>query len=367
MFSTIGQLLPGFTCLAFTAYYITSRAVKRNPYFLALTIIATLFFICDAGYVLSSDNSTELTIVDFFAQYTATALGPNVFHFLHYENCGKRPPRWTYLSYLPSIIIGTISAICILAIGPSDIGYVIDGIERNNYSLPQGWTGFYKAYFYNNVIVNWYTMIAFEIFLAGDCLYLIALRLRKRDGSGKRMIVMCTMLLIIVISHLLKMTLRRTALIEMDAFNGILGLIWAAGFAIIGREYLTRPSTPMPAAFANIPKRVRKVSLMEQVNDIMDNCKCYLNPEVSLNSVADELGTNRTYLSALFNKEFNCSFREYVTRKRLEFAKSYMLSNPRASITEVAEASGFANLSQFSRKFKEAEGISPASWLKNHK
>ena len=41
-----------------------------------------------------------------------------------------------------------------------------------------------------------------------------------------------------------------------------------------------------------------------------------------------------------------------------------MLANPKSTITEVAEASGFASISQFSRKFKEAEGISPATWLK---
>ena len=364
MFSTMGQLLPGFVCLALTVYYIASRAVKRNPYYVVVSLSAAVFFICDAGFILTSDNYKELIVVEFFSHFASTALAPTIFFFLHYENTGKRPPKWTYISFLPSIVIGSISAICILGIGTTGLIESLREIESNNYIMPQGWEGLHKIYYINNIVANRLIMGLYELFLLGHSIYLCALRIRKRDGSGKRMLVICSMMLVIISSHMLKLSIDRTTLIEMEGVNAIMGVIWAICIAVIGHDYTTRPSSPVPQELANIPKAVRKATLMEQVLDIMDNCKYYLKTDISLNSLADELGTNRTYLSALINKEFNCTFRELITKKRIEYAKSYMLANPKSTITEVAEASGFANISQFSRKFKEAEGISPATWLK---
>jgi len=99
---------------------------------------------------------------------------------------------------------------------------------------------------------------------------------------------------------------------------------------------------------------------------LMDDEKAYLQPDLTIESVAERLGTNRTYVSMIINKNFGKSFREFVNERRIATAKEYMLANPQSKVEEIAEVSGFAGGSQFCRKFKEMEGVTPNMWLRSH-
>ncbi|MGB6219860.1 helix-turn-helix transcriptional regulator [Haloferula sp.] len=80
-----------------------------------------------------------------------------------------------------------------------------------------------------------------------------------------------------------------------------------------------------------------------------------------LSSVAEEIGVSGERLSRLFHASLGITFSDYLNRVRLARCRQ-LLRNPAAQITEVAFESGFQSLSQFNRRFKASEGISPSTY-----
>lgn len=90
----------------------------------------------------------------------------------------------------------------------------------------------------------------------------------------------------------------------------------------------------------------------------------YTTPGLNIEDMALALGTNRTYLSSYIKATYHVSFREWIAGLRIEYAKKMLLENPRMTVAEVSEASGFLSLSYFTKIFTEKEGASPSKWRK---
>lgn len=113
----------------------------------------------------------------------------------------------------------------------------------------------------------------------------------------------------------------------------------------------------MPSCYAEIA---------ESIKGWIEN-EGYLRPGLTIKELADTLHTNRTYLSGYINTSLNTTFRDWITRLRIDYAKQRMTSHPEQKIAEIAEASGFMSQSHFMKTFKDKEGCSPAKWKKAQK
>ena len=99
----------------------------------------------------------------------------------------------------------------------------------------------------------------------------------------------------------------------------------------------------------NYEKKIRNV--------ILDNLH---DSGFNVNSMAEELGLERSALFRKVKKELNISPSKYIQQIRLEIAKE-LLVNDNLSVSEVAYSSGFESLSYFSKQFKNKYGYSPSS------
>ena len=81
----------------------------------------------------------------------------------------------------------------------------------------------------------------------------------------------------------------------------------------------------------------------------------------SLNSAAEEIHVNPSYLSSLFTKELGRSFVSYLTDVRLKKAVR-LLEDTDDSIQEIAFACGFREPNYFSRIFRKKYGLSPREY-----
>lgn len=90
----------------------------------------------------------------------------------------------------------------------------------------------------------------------------------------------------------------------------------------------------------------------------------FLNPNLKVSDIASMIGTNRTYVSAYFNKEEECTFYDYVNRYRIEYASTLLL-NSEDNITLIAEKSGFNSAQSFIRVFSKIMGTSPTKYRNN--
>ena len=102
--------------------------------------------------------------------------------------------------------------------------------------------------------------------------------------------------------------------------------------------------------------------IMDSFKQYMDKERGYLNPSLSIEEIARVLNTNRTYVSKLVNLYYGMTFRDYLNMKRMEFAKQLMADEPDAALDYIAAKSGFQSSTQFIRKFRETEGLTPTVW-----
>ena len=82
---------------------------------------------------------------------------------------------------------------------------------------------------------------------------------------------------------------------------------------------------------------------------------------VSVNSAADYVGIDRSYLCRLFCEYKGISPKEYIHTLKMNMAVQY-LKNPNISVTEAALSLGYSDCHVFSKVFKKHYGCSPSDW-----
>jgi AraC-like DNA-binding protein len=95
--------------------------------------------------------------------------------------------------------------------------------------------------------------------------------------------------------------------------------------------------------------------------------KNYRQNGITVEQVANQIYTNRTYLSMYINTKLKCSFRDWICDLRIKEAKQLFKQYPDQTVEQIAYSVGFASASHFARQFNEHEKITPAQWRKEQK
>lgn len=82
---------------------------------------------------------------------------------------------------------------------------------------------------------------------------------------------------------------------------------------------------------------------------------------LSLMDIAERIGFSPYHLCRVFRAGTGRSLHEYLTQLRLRGSLEAIASGPAGSLTEVAEACGFANHSHLTRAFRAAFGVTPST------
>ena len=92
----------------------------------------------------------------------------------------------------------------------------------------------------------------------------------------------------------------------------------------------------------------KNTNMYQTILEYVDtNC----SKEISLKQMSRDLGINMYYISRIFTHDFNISFTDYITQKRLLLASSLLLETD-MNITSVMYESGFKSERTFYRSFK---------------
>lgn len=90
------------------------------------------------------------------------------------------------------------------------------------------------------------------------------------------------------------------------------------------------------------------------------------NKNISVESIADLLGIERSYLSRLFKTYKNKSTQNYIIDFRINRAKR-LFEEEDMNVSQVSAAVGYTNIYCFSRIFKSRVGIPPKEYMENCK
>ncbi|WP_102348741.1 response regulator [Bacillus sp. Marseille-P3661] len=112
-----------------------------------------------------------------------------------------------------------------------------------------------------------------------------------------------------------------------------------------------------------------KEQKQDQHNRMIEHVKKYLNENymdygISLNQTADYIGISPFYLSRSFKKQVGISFKEYLTKIRMDKA-IYYLKQKKKNIQEIALEVGFVDPNYFSKAFRRYCGVSPREYIQN--
>lgn len=90
----------------------------------------------------------------------------------------------------------------------------------------------------------------------------------------------------------------------------------------------------------------------------------HLTEPITLSQVAREAGLSRFHFCRLFRQQVGLPFHEYLHGLRIDRAK-VLLADRRLTVTEVAYAIGFNDLSHFDRVFNRIVGVSPSRYRRS--
>lgn len=91
--------------------------------------------------------------------------------------------------------------------------------------------------------------------------------------------------------------------------------------------------------------------------------KIYLDDELTLKKLADEVGIKHYQLSEFLNSRLRMNFSRYVNHFRIEEAVRMLLADPEASVLSVAYQVGFNSKANFNLAFKSIKGESPRVFI----
>lgn len=92
----------------------------------------------------------------------------------------------------------------------------------------------------------------------------------------------------------------------------------------------------------------------------------YRDLDISLKKIASVFSYTEKYLSLLFKKNMNVSFRTYLNRLRIQYAHELIESGV-TSVRQIAFMCGYYDALYFSKVFKKQRGTTPSEYIKNHK
>lgn len=89
------------------------------------------------------------------------------------------------------------------------------------------------------------------------------------------------------------------------------------------------------------------------------------NPDLNVEMLASSVGMSRVHMHRKLKELTNQSARDFIRGIRLKQAAA-LLTSKKLSVSEVAYATGFSNLSHFSNSFKEFYGMSPSEYINSN-
>ena len=156
-----------------------------------------------------------------------------------------------------------------------------------------------------------------------------------------------------VLSHKVQLSNYFRALQSQSKFERLISLLHI--IQITSRsKYLTLSSY----------KHARQYTATEgkRMSAIMEYTMNNYQQTIYLDDVAKVAAMTKNALCKYFKKRTNKTYIQFLNELRLEHAVKLLGTSNDASIAEIAEASGFKNISNFNRQFKHYKGVQPSTF-----
>jgi len=115
------------------------------------------------------------------------------------------------------------------------------------------------------------------------------------------------------------------------------------------------------------PKKVNEEEFQElylRLQAYMSDKKPYLDEDLSLSGLAEQLGVKPNKLSNILKSQAKVNFYTYINGFRIEQIKKELVST-KEQVIIIAYNNGFKSKSTFNKVFKDFTGVSPTAYRRN--
>jgi len=114
-----------------------------------------------------------------------------------------------------------------------------------------------------------------------------------------------------------------------------------------------------PSTMDEMQEKIIKIIVME---------KKYRDKDYSAKCLAEDLGTNTRYISAVVNSRFHMNYTSLVNKYRIDEARSLLVDKryKNLAIDQISKMVGFSNRQSFYASFYRVLGVTPREYRLNH-
>ena len=387
--------LPFSACLVWTLLLLLKRRKSQSDKFMMIIMLfLAVFFLCGSGYVVPAPKYERLALYNALMQFTSLCICPLIC--LYIRSCYEetRVGFLSYLLFLPAVLLTTSCAVLTALLGTLNTSNLLFSIQ-NGLVVMDLLSVVERSYILISFRV--YRM-AFFVFIALTLIYVFSklfvgrfkfkhisafLRGQKTSFVAN---VLCILFVIFLVlwaaCSIFSSIFMNPASIWSPVWSfvtaivlflvGYIGAVPALPGGYINMERLAHPFNAMnqsPQEYMSgidsgpIGDRTTGYDkIMDSFKDLMETQQGFRDPNMTIDVISHDLNSNRTYVSKLVNIYYGMPFRDYLSRQRIDYAKSLMTDEPDASLDYIAAKSGFQSSTQFIRKFKELESTTPSVW-----
>ncbi len=372
----------------------------------AMLVVVALSMLCYAQSYNAGLAARYSWGFDFIYRFITPFCAPLYYLFVNCLTDIKRRPVINVLMFLPAIIYGVfLISVQLVLTGPERHAYICNEILGQNIQMEAS-----AAY-------NWMVMVGksfFNVFMPAQGILVMIygeFRLNTyikildeyatnyKTGKTMKMRGIHVLTILIVVTGLIMSSIpiyesdNQIVLISI-AVIGQCVMVWLIVHYVMQLELsaedihvmteepertisLTQTQKPIETVRTPLPVPHREpvynedsqLTLIERIDSVMEKEKLYLNADLSIVSLSEKIGTNRTYVSKAIKDAKGCNFSDYVNQYRLEYAVEIMKQTPKEEmvVQNIALQCGFGSLQTFYRYFKLFFNETPSQWVERNK
>ena len=230
------------------------------------------------------------------------------------------------------------------------LGPPLAAMVRNNLVL----TG--KQEFLSTDLPGWEYMLALsrKTFLCIQIFLLAAAWTGTVSGGVPGLVMQLLSLggLALLLAVLLIRSVTSQSLLSSRFESGVIARIKDASFL--------RPS---PAARLSIPSRM----VFERICEYMETAQPFLDETFSLDDLARNIYTNKSYVSKVINVCTSMNFPQFLNNYRVRYAMELFRRDPKLRVTELSAMSGFHSTVTFNLAFRLFLNQTPGNWCREYR
>ena len=122
------------------------------------------------------------------------------------------------------------------------------------------------------------------------------------------------------------------------------------------------------AAYRSLVSPKMMDEMQEKIMNIIVMQKKYRDKDYSAKRLAEDLGTNTRYISAVVNVRFHMNYTSFVNKYRIDEAMTILVDKRYQDLRmeEVSDMVGFANRQSFYASFYRVMGMTPRDYRMEH-